>query len=172
MPRMASSAPGRLAWLALAALGLVMMLGNIVSATGSGLGCPDWPLCHGRLIPPGGTVIWTEFRHRLAVPLFSVLLVATSVSVLHRRGTSPGLRRIAVALLGLLGVQVVLGGITVLLGLSALVSTIHLLVALSILAGLVAICAAPPPDRAAEPVPGRLARLAVAGLAALAVQLV
>jgi len=168
----AGGPPRTLAWLTVAALGLVMMLGNIVSATGSGLGCPDWPLCHGRVIPPGGAQIWIEFRHRLAVPLFSVLLVATAVSVLRRRGMSSGLRRIAIALLGLLGVQIVLGGVTVLLGLSALVSTIHLLVALSILAGLVTICAAPAPDRASTPMPTRLARLATAGLAALAVQLV
>ncbi len=164
--------PRTLAWLAVAALGLVMMLGNIVSSTGSGLGCPDWPLCHGRVIPPGGTEIWIEFRHRLAVPLFSVLLVATAVTILRRRGSAPGLRRIAVALLVGLAAQIVLGGVTVLLGLSAVVSTIHLVVALSILAGLVYVCAAPAPGESFAPVPDRLGRLAAAGVAALAVQLV
>jgi heme a synthase len=137
---MADSTSRRLAWLAIAALALVMMLGNVVSATGSGLGCPDWPLCHGRFIPPGGTEIWIEFRHRLAVPLFSVLLVATAVLIL-RRAESRALRRIAIALLALLGVQILLGGITVKLGLSASVSTVHLLTALMILAGLLTICA-------------------------------
>jgi heme a synthase len=137
---MADSTSRRLAWLAIAALALVMMLGNVVSATGSGLGCPDWPLCHGRFIPPGGTEIWIEFRHRLAVPLFSVLLVATAILTL-RRAESRALRRIAIALLALLGVQILLGGITVKLGLSAPVSTVHLLTALMILAGLLTICA-------------------------------
>jgi len=171
-PRASAGVPRRLAWLTVAALGLVMMLGNIVSATGSGLGCPDWPLCHGRFIPPGGAEIWIEFRHRLAVPLFSILLVATGVITLRR--ATPALRRIAMALLALLGAQIVLGGITVLLGLSALVSTIHLAVALSILAGLIAICAAPAPGRPPAPgsVPAKLARLAVSGVAALAVQVV
>ena len=168
---MAASPPRALAWLTVAALGLVMMLGNIVSATGSGLGCPDWPLCHGRVIPPGGTEIWIEFRHRLAVPLFSVLLVATAVATL-RRATAPGLRRTAAGLLVLLGAQIVLGGVTVLLGLSALVSTIHLAVALSMLAGLIWVCAAPGRDGPLAAVPAKLARLAAAGMAALAVQLV
>ena len=113
----AASLPRRLAWLTVGALALVMTLGNIVSATGSGLGCPDWPLCHGRVIPPGGAEIWIEFRHRLAVPLFSALLVATAV-VTWRRAAAPALKRLAAALVGLLVVQIVLGGVTVLLGLS------------------------------------------------------
>ena len=180
---MAASLPRRLAWLTVGALALVMTLGNIVSATGSGLGCPDWPLCHGRVIPPGGAEIWIEFRHRLAVPLFSALLVATAF-VTWRRAAAPALRRLAAALVGLLVVQIVLGGVTVLLGLSPLVSTVHLLTALSVLAGLMTLCAVPDPPGpawrgAAEGEPSnstgsaepRLARFATAGLAVLLVQL-
>ena len=191
---MAARLPRRLAWLAVGALALVMTLGNIVSSTGSGLGCPDWPLCHGRVIPPGGTEIWIEFRHRLAVPLFSVLLVATAF-LTWRRATAPALRRLAVALVGLLIAQIVLGGVTVLLGLSPLVSTVHLLTALTVLAGLITICAVPAAGRGAAvawrgeaegetsistvetsnatvpPPEPRLARLATAGLVVLIVQL-
>jgi heme a synthase len=165
---MAASAPRRLAWLAIAALALVMMLGNIVSATGSGLGCPDWPLCHGRFIPPGGTEIWIEFRHRLAVPLFSVLLVATAVLTL-RRAESRALRRLAIGLLALLGVQIALGGITVKLGLSAPISTVHLVTALTILAGLLIIAGSEPTALAGRD--AKLARLAAVGLLVLLVQL-
>jgi heme a synthase len=175
MSRMAASAPRRLAWLALGALALVMMLGNVVSATGSGLGCPDWPLCHGRFIPPGGTEIWIEFRHRLGVPLFSALLIATAVVTL-RRTESRALRRVAVALLALLAVQVLLGGITVKLGLSAPVSTVHLLTALTIMAGLLTIAADGPTDprgslSATPRQATALARLARMGLPVLLGQL-
>ena len=175
MPRMAASAPRRLAWLALGALALVMMLGNVVSATGSGLGCPDWPLCHGRFIPPGGTEIWIEFRHRLGVPLFSALLIATAVVTL-RRAESRLLRRVAVALLALLAGQILLGGITVKLGLSAPVSTVHLLTALTIMAGLLTIAAGGITDPLGSPSAAprqaaALARLARVGLPVLLGQL-
>ena len=43
----------------------LIVIGGIVRVTGSGDACPDWPLCHGSIIPPFELRIWIEWTHRL-----------------------------------------------------------------------------------------------------------
>ncbi|MBI1960604.1 MAG: COX15/CtaA family protein [Candidatus Rokubacteria bacterium] len=161
--------PRALAWAAVVALFLLMALGNVVSATGSGLACPDWPLCHGRLIPPLRPDVLVEYGHRLAAAITSILLVST-ILLAMRRPRAPGVGHTGGALLVLLGVQIGLGGVTVLLRLPHLISTAHLVTALLILAGLLVLQQpAEIPGRAAFP--DKVRRLAVAGLVVLLAQL-
>ena len=149
------------------ALSLLMTMGNIVSATGSGLACPDWPLCHGRLLPPAETQVLIEFSHRLKAIPFTLLLLVTVV-LTWRRTTARAPRRLSLILVALLAAQIGLGGVTVLFKLPDLVSTAHLVNALLILAGLIILAEG---TRAHPAVPARLKRLSMAGLAALLLQL-
>ena len=164
---MAGSPPRAWAWAAIVALSLLMTMGNIVSATGSGLACPDWPLCHGRLLPPAQSEVLIEFSHRLKAIPFTLLLLVTVV-LTWRRTTARAPRRLSLILVALLAAQIGLGGVTVLFKLPDLVSTAHLVNALLILAGLIVLAEGTRPHPA---VPGRLKRLAMAGLAALLLQL-
>jgi cytochrome c oxidase assembly protein subunit 15 len=122
----------------LALFGLIV-LGSVVRTTGSGLACPDWPLCHGRLIPPLEFNVLVEWFHRLAALLTSVLLFTTVGWTLAHRATRSRLGGLAALAVTLLLVQVLLGALTVWKLLSPSVVSSHLAVALLLFLTVLAI---------------------------------
>src|SRR4030066_1373320 len=91
---------------------LLMIRGAFVTSTGSGLACPDWPLCYGSVRPPFRMNIWFEWGHRLLGGATGLLLIVSTIYVWMRY---KGAARILTALiLGLLFLGVLIGGITVL----------------------------------------------------------
>lgn len=128
--------PHLAATIAVLTLGL-MALGGAVHATGSSLACPDWPLCYGQLMPAmvGGVAI--EHSHRLLASLVAVLTTWLVFIAHRRRLEARTVARLAYVALGLVAVQAVLGGVTVLLELSTAASTLHLAVSMLFLTTLV-----------------------------------
>src|SRR4029078_1250444 len=119
------------------ALGLVT-IGVIVRATDSGLGCPDWPLCHGQLIPAlDDTKAWIEWVHRTVAVIigFEILGLALLAVLDHRDRRS--ILWPSFAAVGLVGFQAWLGRETVRLGNSGESVTAHLAAALALVGLLV-----------------------------------
>lgn len=84
----------RLAVLATLATYFLIFAGGLVRVSGAGLGCPDWPKCFGRWIPPisvrqlpadfdplqfNFTLAWIEYINRLIGVVVGILIVAVAI---------------------------------------------------------------------------------------------
>jgi heme a synthase len=102
----------------------LIFVGGLVTSTGSALAVPDWPLAFGKLIPAWQGGIRFEFGHRLAagtVVILTLVLMAWAWRAEPRRWV----RRLVIVAFGLIVVQAVLGGITVLLELPLAIAVTH-----------------------------------------------
>jgi heme A synthase len=125
----------RFAKLAAAATFLLLVIGGTVNPTGSSLACPEPTIvCEGQLFPPMVGGVFYEHGHRLAAMTVGLLQIALTVMLFLRR---PGLRRLAIVLLGMVIAQGLLGAITVKYKLPWFVSTGHLLLGMSYFATLI-----------------------------------
>ena len=114
----------------------LVTVGVIVRATDSGLGCPDWPTCHGQLIPPlDDPKAWIESIHRWIAVIIGFEILGLAALALRDHRDRRSLVVGSLAAVGLVGFQAWLGRETVRLGNSGESVTAHLAAAM-LLVGL------------------------------------
>jgi heme a synthase len=149
----------RLARISVGAVLFLILVGGIVRSTGSGMGCPDWPKCFGRLVPPtkvediprsffeihpqfesktfNAAQTWTEYLNRLVGAVFGLLMLVTallSVAFFRKNRRITLLSFLALLLTGFEGW---LGKLVVDKNLEGGMVTLHMLGALVIVAFLI-----------------------------------
>ncbi|MBI5904570.1 MAG: heme A synthase [Deltaproteobacteria bacterium] len=115
---------------------LLLVWGNLVAGLKAGLACPDWPLCHGKVLPPLRWDIYMEFLHRVIAGIASIFLVALSLRRYRRYDGAA--RLIPVMALLLLLAEVAMGGAVVLLEIPVQLTTVHFMTGLLVF--LLAFC--------------------------------
>ncbi len=102
----------------------LIFIGGLVTSTGSALAVPDWPLAFGKLIPAWQGGIRFEFGHRLAAGTV-VVLTLVLMAWAWRAEPRKWVRQLVMLAFGLIIVQAVLGGITVLFELPLAIAVTH-----------------------------------------------
>src|SRR5213592_3058175 len=159
-----------LATLALAFV--VVVVGAYVRLSDAGLGCPDWPFCHGQPVPAqmpddlAHAKAWTEMGHRYLAAALGLLLLFVFFMSLRKRQS----RSLAAALVLLVVFQATLGMWTVTMLLKPAIVTAHLLGGMATLALLAWLALAQWPH-APAPEMRSLRPVAAMALAALALQI-
>ena len=118
---------------------LIVVTGGLVRLTGSGLGCPTWPEC----VPGSYTPVphqaegwhrYIEFGNRTLTSVVSIAAIATVYAVWRWAAGRRDLLLPAVGVLVGVGVQAVLGGVTVRTGLNPITVAAHFLVSMCLVA--------------------------------------
>lgn len=175
----------------LLALG-VISLGAYVRLSDAGLGCPDWPGCYGHLVgvpdtphehsaalqafpdnPVETHKAWKEMIHRYFAGTLGLLIVAIAGLAWKHRSSMRESPWAATTLVGIVGLQALLGMWTVTLLLKPVVVTAHLLGGMTTLALLVwLLLSRHPADHASgDDETGSLRRHAALALFAVVVQI-
>jgi protoheme IX farnesyltransferase len=117
---------------------LLVVVGVVVRSTGSGLGCPEWPTCHGSWVPPlDNPHAIIEWSHRTTAAIVGILALATAIAAVVAYRRRPAILWPALAALGLVIFQAALGKAAVESDLSGDIVTAHLATAMALLALLI-----------------------------------
>ena len=151
----------RLGMLTVAAVYCLILIAGAVRATGSGMGCPDWPTCFGQWIPPtqenqlpdnyqqiyaergyatttfNAKKTWIEYTNRLVGVLIGILIFLTMLSSRHFRTSNNLVTRLSVAAFFAVVFQGWLGSRVVASNLHPGMITLHMLLAQVIVATLI-----------------------------------
>ncbi len=167
----------RLLLITICATFVLVVIGGAVRATNSGLGCPDWPTCHGSLVPKLEKHTLIEYSHRTAATAVGVLFLGVTFFTFKTERKDKLVFWLAFAAGVVLVFQIVLGGITVKKDLPAEIVAAHLATAMTFM-GIMIVTAAMSLVRARAARAFALARrsaytwLAIAGAAVAFVTLV
>lgn len=120
-----------LLFLFLTVLGTVsqITIGGITRVTGSGDGCPDWPTCFGKWLPPIEYHALIEYSHRSMGTLVGLFILTICIRVLLKHNYNKNLVKSSLLLILLVIIVGLLGGFVVLSELNPAVRTIHLMLA-------------------------------------------
>jgi cytochrome c oxidase assembly protein subunit 15 len=103
----------------------LIFIGGLVRVAGAGLGCPDWPKCFGRWIPPvtaqqlppdmdprlfNFALAWIEYVNRLIGVVIGLLILVTAILAIRYYRQKPRIWVPSIMALILVGIQGWLGG--------------------------------------------------------------
>lgn len=167
----------------------LIMVGALVRASGAGMGCPDWPKCFDRWIPPTDvsqvpptidaslfnvTLAWTEYINRLIGVLIGLFIFTTLVLAIRDYRKVP--RVLWPTVFAFFGVMFEgwLGSLVVRYHLDPHYVTLHLIVALLIVSALLyaTVCAFFPEGKPLDNLPPERLKLARVAQLILGVTLV
>ena len=102
----------------------LIFIGGLVTSTGSGLAVPDWPLSFGQFFPPMVGGVFYEHGHRMVAATVGALTVVLALWT-WLVDTHAIVRRLALAAVGTVVAQGLLGGLTVIFLLPPAISVAH-----------------------------------------------
>lgn len=153
----------------------LLVAGAMVTSTGSGLAVPDWPLSFGQVMPPMKGGVFYEHGHRMVATAIGILTIILAFWI-QRADPRPWMRKLGWTALGLVILQGLLGGMTVLLKLPVWTSAAHACLGQGFFLVVVFLALALSPawdaEHAGPPPTGRFPVLAVLATSVIYIQLV